>query len=90
VSRYSAWDFVRKNWDTMVQKYPDSALPRMCEAVSALLDRQDEVSSFFEQHKPRLGHKIIDQHLERLAVTVAFRQREGSNLASTLASSARS
>jgi len=84
VSRYEAWDFVRKNWEAMVQKYPDSALPRMCEAVSGLLDRQEEVNAFFEQHKPRLGQKIIDQHLERLAVAVAFRGREGHNLTTTL------
>jgi puromycin-sensitive aminopeptidase len=89
VSRYSAWDFVRRNWDVMVQKYPDSALPRMCEAVSVLLDRQEEVTSFFEQHKPRLGQKIIEQHLERLAVAVAFRQREGRKLAATSSSSAK-
>ncbi len=86
VSRYEAWDFVRKNWEAMVQKYPDSALPRMCEAVSGLLDRQDDVNAFFEQHKPRLGQKIIEQHLERLAVAVAFRDREGRNLAAALSS----
>jgi puromycin-sensitive aminopeptidase len=84
VSRYESWDFVRKNWDAMVQKYPDSALPRMCEAVSGLLDRQQEVNAFFEQHKPRLGQKIIDQHLERLAVAVSFREREGHDLNKTL------
>ena len=86
VSRYEAWDFVRKNWEAMVQKYPDSALPRMCEAVSGLLDRQEEVNAFFEQHKPRLGQKIIEQHLERLAVAIAFRDREGRNLAAALSS----
>jgi hypothetical protein len=56
----------------------------MCEAVAGLLDRQDEVNAFFEQHKPRLGHKLIDQHLERLAIAVAFRQRESGNLAAVL------
>ena len=84
VSRYEAWDFIRSNWQGMVEKYPDSALPRMCEAVSGLLDRQEEVNAFFEQHKPRLGQKIIEQHLERLAVAVAFRVREGRNLVNTL------
>ena len=51
----------------MIQKYPDNALPRMCEAVVALLDREDEVKKFFAEHRVRLGGKIIDQHLERLA-----------------------
>jgi puromycin-sensitive aminopeptidase len=82
--RYEAWDFVRKNWDAMVSKYPDSALPRMCEAIVGLLDRESEVNSFFEEHKVRLGNKLIDQHLERLAVAVAFRNREGVNLEATL------
>jgi puromycin-sensitive aminopeptidase len=84
ISRYEAWDFVKKNWEAMVQKYPDSALPRMCEAIVGLLDRQAEVNAFFEQHKPRLGNKIIDQHLERLAVAVEFRKREGKNIGAAL------
>ncbi|MGH7905246.1 MAG: M1 family metallopeptidase, partial [Candidatus Binataceae bacterium] len=50
ICRYEAWDFVRKFWDSMCAKFPDSALPRMCEAVSGLLDRQVEVNEFFEQH----------------------------------------
>jgi puromycin-sensitive aminopeptidase len=84
--RYEAWDFIRQNWDTMIDKYPDSALPRMCEAVVGLLDREAAVNAFFEQHKVRLGNKIIDQHLERLAVAVAFRRREGATLEKTLRS----
>lgn len=82
--RYLAWDFARSHWDEMIQKYPDNALPRMCEAVIALLDREDEVKKFFAEHRIRLGGKIIDQHLERLSVAVGFRRREGKNLQSTL------
>jgi puromycin-sensitive aminopeptidase len=84
VCRYEAWNFVRAHWELMIEKYPDSAMPRMCEAIVALLDRQGEVNAFFEQHKPRLGHKIIEQHLERLAVAVEFRRREGSNIEAAL------
>ena len=82
--RYEAWEFVRSNWEAMINKYPDSALPRMCEAIVGLLDRSTEVNAFFEQHKVRLGNKIIEQHLERLAVAVAFRQREGGRLEAAL------
>jgi puromycin-sensitive aminopeptidase len=82
--RYQAWDFARAHWDEMIQKYPDNALPRMCEAVVALLDREDEVKKFFGEHRVRLGGKIIDQHLERLSVAVGFRKREGKNLQATL------
>ena len=82
--RYQAWDFARAHWNEMIQKYPDNALPRMCEAVVALLDREDEIKKFFSEHRVRLGGKIIDQHLERLGVAVAFRKREGKNLQATL------
>jgi puromycin-sensitive aminopeptidase len=83
-ARYETWDFIRRNWEEMSRKYPDNALPRMCEAVVALLDREDEVKSFFATHRVRLGAKIIDQHMERLSVAVAFRGREGAGLEATL------
>ncbi|HZO82881.1 MAG TPA: M1 family metallopeptidase [Candidatus Binataceae bacterium] len=86
VCRYEAWDFVRAHWDEMLRKYPDAALPRMCEAIVALLDREAEVHAFFQAHKVRIGAKIIEQHLERLRVAVAFRRREGASLAATLRS----
>jgi puromycin-sensitive aminopeptidase len=82
--RYEAWDFVRGHWDDMLRKFPDAALPRMCEAIVGLLDREPEVHEFFQAHKVRIGAKIIDQHLERLRVAVAFRRREGANLGATL------
>jgi len=86
--RYEAWEFVKRNWETMVSKFPDSSMPRMCEAIVGLLDHQAEVNAFFEQHKPRLGSKLIDQHLERLSVAVEFRKREGAKLEATLKGSA--
>jgi puromycin-sensitive aminopeptidase len=82
--RYQAWDFVRGNWDEMTKRWPDNALPRMCEAIVALLDREDEVKAFFQSHRVRLGAKTIDQHLERLTVAVGFRKREGGTLAAAL------
>ncbi|HEX3408937.1 MAG TPA: hypothetical protein VHS07_01585, partial [Candidatus Binataceae bacterium] len=74
----------KANWQAIVGKFPDSALPRMCEAINGLLDQQAEVEEFFHQHKIRLGGKLIDQHLERLSVAVAFRQREGAGLEGSL------
>ena len=45
----------------MARKFPDNALPRMCEAIVGLLDREDEVKAFFATHRVRLGGKIIDR-----------------------------
>jgi len=82
--RYDAWDFLRDHWDEMSRKFPDATLPRMCEGIVALLDREHEVNEFFKEHKVRLGSKIIDQHLERLRVAVEFRRREAADLAAAL------
>ncbi|HVA39505.1 MAG TPA: ERAP1-like C-terminal domain-containing protein, partial [Candidatus Binataceae bacterium] len=82
--RYESWDFMRGHWDEMVRRFPDAALPRMCEAIVALLEREAEVNEFFQAHKVKIGARIIDQHLERLRVAVAFRKREGAALAATL------
>jgi hypothetical protein len=84
--RYAAWDFVKHNWETMCDRFPDSALPRMCDGVVALLDRESEVREFFGTHRIRLGGKLIDQHLERLSVAVAFRNREIARLRAALKS----
>jgi len=82
--RYEAWEFLKSRWDEMTQKYPDAALPRMCEAIVALVDREPEVRDFFQAHRVKIGAKIIDQHLERLRVAVEFRKREGGWLAANL------
>ncbi len=83
--RYEAWEFMRRNWGAICERFPDAALPRMCEGVVALLDREAEVREFFSVHKVRIGERLIEQHLERLRVAVALREREGKALAAALA-----
>jgi puromycin-sensitive aminopeptidase len=74
--RYQAWEFMKQNWDKMTAQYPENAVPRMCGGITALVDREHEVDEFFKIHKVKQGGKTIDQHLERLHVAVAFKQRE--------------
>jgi hypothetical protein len=47
----------------------------------------DQVSSFVVAHPLPSGGKTVEQILERLAVNVAFGERERSDLAATLTSS---
>jgi puromycin-sensitive aminopeptidase len=84
--RDEAWQFMKRNWDTLLKRFPDAALPRMCEGITALLKHEEEVRTFFAAHKVRIGEKTIDQHLERLSVAVAFKKREGANLVKNLMS----
>ena len=41
-----------------------------------------EIEEFFTVPRVKQGQKTLDQHLERLRINLAFRQREGSKLAS--------
>src|SRR5579875_2554059 len=74
--RYEAWNFLKKNWDKMIEKYPENAIPRMCGGVTSLVDQESDVDQFFKTHKVKQGGKTIEQHLERLRVAVAFKKRE--------------
>jgi puromycin-sensitive aminopeptidase len=80
-ARNIVWDFVKKNWKTLVEKYPPNTIPRMCEGVTCLVDAklEKEVEEFFAKHEVKQGGKTIDQHLERLKVAVAFKGREEGN-----------
>jgi hypothetical protein len=43
------------------------------------------VLAFFAEHDVPQGEKTLAQHLERLRVNVALREREGASLAASLA-----
>jgi puromycin-sensitive aminopeptidase len=81
--RDMAWEFVKKNWDTMDRLYPKQGLRRMCEGIVGLatpvLER--DVRTFFRTRKIDLGGKTLEQYLEQLRIAVAFRERDGKALA---------
>ena len=80
--RETAWTFLQTHWDEMLEKFPDSAIVRMCEGVTALVTPtlEVEVTAFFAAHPVPQAGKTLDQHLEKLRVAVACRQREAENL----------
>jgi puromycin-sensitive aminopeptidase len=86
-ARESAWRFVKANWETLERQYPPkSGLRRMCEGIIGLAtpELEADVREFFGARRITLGGKTLEQHLERLHVTVVFREREALNLAEYL------
>ncbi len=73
-----AWDFLRRNWDTALAKFPSNTIPRMLDSVSVLIDEAvaSDVREFCGSHPLRSGQRTVDQALERLEVNVAFAARE--------------
>jgi puromycin-sensitive aminopeptidase len=76
-ARASAWSFMKSHWDEMLRQYPDNAIPRMCEGIIGLVEAELEadVAEFFAKHPVKQGAKQIEQHLERLRVAVACKER---------------
>ena len=82
-----AWDFIRRHWDEIIARFPASMIVRMAEGVKSLVqpDVARDVLAFFAEHEVPQGTKTLAQHLERLRVNVALREREGAALAASLA-----
>jgi puromycin-sensitive aminopeptidase len=85
--RERAWAFMKAHWAEMVQRYPESSIVRMCEGITALVTPalESEVRDFFAAHPVKQGQKTLEQHLEKLHIAVACKEREGANLEAYLA-----
>jgi puromycin-sensitive aminopeptidase len=86
-ARERAWEFVKKQWDTMDRLYPKHGLRRMAEGVIGLAtpELEADVHRFFAERKIDLGGKTLEQYLEQLRVAVTLRAREGAALSAYLA-----
>jgi puromycin-sensitive aminopeptidase len=83
-----AWKFVVDHWDAINERFPSNSIVRMLEGVRSLHEPSvaETVFQFFETHEVPQGDKTLAQHLERLEVNVALRQREADAFASSLTS----
>jgi hypothetical protein len=81
-----AWAFVKREWDTITSRFPDNTIPRFLGGVTALSTPElaADVEAFLAAHPVPQGEKQIAQHLERLRVNAALRQREAAAVAAHL------
>ncbi len=77
-----AWFFVSSEWEAITTRLPSNSIARFLEGIRGLSKSGTaaEVMAFFETHEVPQGDKILAQHLERLEVNVALRQRESERL----------
>jgi puromycin-sensitive aminopeptidase len=73
-----AWSFVKEHWEAINQRFPSSTIVRLLDGVRGLNQPAvaADVAAFFEDHVVPQGTKTLQQHLERLRVNVALRERE--------------
>jgi puromycin-sensitive aminopeptidase len=76
-AREKAWSFMKVHWEEMLRRYPDNSIPRMCEGIIGLVtpELEADVRKFFGEHPVKQGAKQMEQHLERLHIAVACRER---------------
>ena len=86
-AREQAWEFVKKQWDTMDRLYPKHGMRRMAEGVTGLItpELEADVHRFFQDRHIEFGGKVLEQYLEQLRVAVALRERETAALAAYVA-----
>lgn len=75
--REKSWSFMKEHWEEMLRQYPDNSIPRMCEGLVGLVTAELEwdVKAFFAAHPVKQGTKQMEQHLERLRIAVACKER---------------
>jgi puromycin-sensitive aminopeptidase len=80
------WAFVADHWQELNGTFPSNSIVRMLEGIVALddADRSRSVHSFLAEHPLPQGQKQLEQHLERLRVNVALREREAERFSSAL------
>lgn len=79
-----AWQLIRDQWEELNKKFPQNSIPRMVGGIRSLSTPElaSEIHDFFQRHPIPQGQLTLDQHLEKLSVNVALREREGSRIGS--------
>jgi puromycin-sensitive aminopeptidase len=83
----AAWAFVTEHWDTINARLPSAGIPRILEGIRTVTSPElaEGIDAFLESHPVPQGHKQVQQHRERMSISVALRDREAERLAAVLA-----
>jgi puromycin-sensitive aminopeptidase len=80
------WELITHRWSDAVDRFPSSTLPRMVEGIRTIADPAlaERVAEFLRAHPLPQGSTVVDQHLERMWVSVALGRRVPDELAVAL------
>jgi puromycin-sensitive aminopeptidase len=82
-----AWEFVRRQWPQLLERFPDNTIVRMVSSITTLTTPElvADVQGFFSEHPIPQAAKTLEQLLERQKVNAGLRAREAEALAAALA-----
>ncbi|HEY9676725.1 MAG TPA: M1 family metallopeptidase [Drouetiella sp.] len=80
--RTVSWEFLNENWPKIKETFPEVSITRMFEGVTGLVEKDyfDKVSTFLKANPVKQGQKTVSQHVEKLQVAIAFKEREKAAL----------
>ena len=78
--------FTHSQVRSLVERFPDNTISRLLGGVTTLSrpEQAADVEAFLADHPVPQAVKTIEQHLERLRVNVALREREAVRVAAHL------
>ena len=81
-----AWRVVQERWQEMNDRFPSNSIVRMLHGMRAVTDPAlaTAIEGFVAEHPVPQAKQTLAQHLERMRVTVALREREADRLAAAL------
>ncbi|MEX2293685.1 MAG: M1 family metallopeptidase [Acidimicrobiales bacterium] len=81
-----AWRAVHEHWDEMNERFPSNSIVRMLSGIRSVTDPAiaADIQAFLSEHPVRQAERTVQQHLERMQVSVALGEREGPLLTAAL------
>ncbi len=81
-----AWRLVHERWDEMNERFPSNSIVRMLSGIRSVSDPvlAADVEAFTAEHPVPQAKQTLKQHLERMRVSVALREREAERLPAAL------
>ena len=81
-----AWKLVHERWDEMNERFPTNSIVRMLHGIRLVSDPAlaADIEAFLAEHPVPQGKHIVGQHVERMRVSVALREREAGALPAVL------
>jgi puromycin-sensitive aminopeptidase len=79
----AAWGRIEDSWDRINEQFPSNSIVRLLAGIRTISDPAlaERVTAFLAGHPVPQGRRIIEQHVERMHVTVALHTREARRLA---------
>ena len=73
-----AWRLVRDRWGDMNERFPSNSIVRMLSGIRSISDEAlaADVRAFLAEHRVPQALRTLEQHVERMRVTVALAERE--------------